>query len=347
MKKVVTLKKNRPIGRLISLVVIFGMFFVFGYAKDITVIEQSDNDNGYLTQKAEGNPDAHRATSVEDMVDKVLDDLGEGETIGTLTLVGHGSPGNISVGDGQGSEDGKRINGNCEDWEPHLEKLKGKFGPGGKVVLVGCNVGSCDKGRNKLKKIADVLGVPVEAPTGKTYGDCSEEPGSEHQVAEPGEDPPEHKDSPSDTKKKKEAPASEIPVNTQVDSTQQTATRDQAVPLINPDSVLGIAVYPIEFQGDYNMGNIVWDIVNRDEINDFFANIDFTTPINGLAVGANYNARVFLNINGRIAEYRIFCDFDYFMTEGDWENMYDIAWPLKQKLRVIVDSKLANPGSDG
>lgn len=50
----------------------FILIIITGCEKDIVVVEDSANDNGYLTGKANGNPNAIRATSKQDMVDKVL-----------------------------------------------------------------------------------------------------------------------------------------------------------------------------------------------------------------------------------------------------------------------------------
>jgi hypothetical protein len=48
--------------------------------------------------------------SVDEMVDHILNTLGPNECIGSITLIAHGCPGNISVGNGdRGSERGKEI----------------------------------------------------------------------------------------------------------------------------------------------------------------------------------------------------------------------------------------------
>jgi hypothetical protein len=330
------LRSRQHIGGLfICIITIFCLFaFTFmAFPKDITVIEDSDNDNGFLTEKAENNPDALRATSVQDMVDKVTGSLADDETIGTLTLIGHGSPGNISVGDGQGWESGKHIDGNREEWEGPLGQLKDKFGENGKLVLIGCNVGACDDGRTKLQELADFLGVPVEAPTGEVYGDCTEEEGSEHQVAEPGEPAPEHKASPSDTDK--ETKEDEVPLPTSVSQ----ITEKQKYPF-NVDSISGIAIYPMKLKKEYALKDIQFDITKKSDIKKFFSQIDFYPPLDGTSVGADYIALVFLKIGDQIVEYRIFCDYDYFLKKGDWKNMYDISLKLKQKLRKIVKEKI-------
>jgi hypothetical protein len=321
-------------GLFICLIAIFCLFaFTFtAFPKDITVIEDSDNDNGFLTEKAENNPDALRATSVQDMADKVTGSLAEGETIGTLTLIGHGSPGNISVGDGQGWESGKHIDGNRDEWEGPLGQLKDKFGENGRLVLIGCNVGSCDDGRNKLKELADFLGVPVEAPTGEVYGDCTEEEGSEHQVAEPGEPAPPHKDSPSDTDKKK---TDVVSVTTPVSQ----LTEKQKYPF-DVESISGIAIYPMKLKKEYAREDIQFDFTKKDVIKKFFSQIDFSPPLDGTSLGADYIASVFLKIGDQIVEYRIFCDYDYFLKKDDWKNMYDISWKLKQALRKMMKEKM-------
>jgi len=294
-----------------------------GKKKDIMVIEDSTNDNGYLTGKASRNPGALRATSKQDMVDKVLGELGKKDCIKTLTLVGHGSPGNISVGDGQGWETCKHINGNRNEWESILTKLKGKFCTGGKLILIGCNVGACDNGRNKLKELADFLNVTVEAPTGKTYGNCSEEAGSEHQIATPGEPAPPHKSSPSDAKKKeKDRPGGE-----------------QKIPF-DVQAVTGLAIYPAQLPVPTELDKIEYDYTDRDRISRFLSGIDFSETIDGTGLGTDYDAYVFLRFGEEVAEYRICADFDYFLAKDDWKSMYETLWGLEQELKGMLAKKL-------
>ena len=67
----------------------------------------------------------------------------------------------------------------------------------------GCNTGANEAGSNKLKEVADVTGVTVKAPTGKVYGDCTEEAGSVHQKGYPGSPALPPIGTPGDEKKRK------------------------------------------------------------------------------------------------------------------------------------------------
>ena len=294
-------------------------------SKDIIVVEDSDDDNGYLTGKANHNPGCIRATSKEDMVNKVLDKLGLCDCIKTLKLVGHGSPGNISVGDGQGWESCKHINGNRDEWEEPLSKLKGRFCNNAKILLVGCNVGACEKGAEKLQELADFWGVTVEAPTGKTYGDCSEEDGSEHQIATPGGEIPPHKESPSDKKKEKEG----------------EPKGEQKMPF-KIEEIKSIGIHPAQLARELKSPEDAAYIYSDEKnMKRFISGIDFSHVVNGEGLGADYSAHVFINIMGKVKEYRICADFDYFLEKNDWKNMYEITWDLKQEIRKAMDEILA------
>ena len=135
--------------------------------KDIHVVEKPpENANGAHKKDKEEVENMGETpimvTSVEEMVSEVLEELGDGNCIKKLYLYGHGSSGNISVGDGTKHIPGKRINGGENEWWKHLQKLKGRLCEGAKIYLFGCNVGSCSKGAAKLKKLADLLGVTVK-----------------------------------------------------------------------------------------------------------------------------------------------------------------------------------------
>jgi hypothetical protein len=291
--------------------------FGFTYRQDITVVEDSANDNGYLTGKANKNPGAIRATSKEDMVNKVLRRLYHCACIRKLKIVGHGAPGVISVGAGQSWGDCLEIDGK-DDWKTVLRPLQNRFCSNGRIILIGCNVGACEAGRNKLKELADYFGVPVEAPTGKTYGNCSEEEGSVHQIAYPGEPAPPHKSSPSDEKKKKEKPSGVRKFPFKV------------------ENIKGIAIYSIR-DVPKKLDEIKYKFTTSESILNFVSNIDFSKPINGYGLGARFNAVVYINFDTGIMEYRILSDFDYFMEKDNWEKLYDISWELKQKLRKMIE----------
>ena len=313
------------------------LIILTGCEKDIVVVEDSANDNGYLTGKANGNPNAIRATSKQDMVDKVLNKLGKGDCIKTLTLLGDGSPVNISVGDGQGWENCKHINNNRDEWEDILSKLKERFCKGGRLVLFGCHVGACEKGRDKLQELADFLGVTTEAPTGEVYGDCTEEAGSEYQIAAPGGPKPPHEPSPSDVKKLELG--KRIRELRHANKEKEKPGDKQVIPF-DIDSLTGIAIYPVQLRVPTETDRIEYDYTSKEDIRRFISGIDFSHTINGTGLGADYDAYVFLKFDKEIKEYRICSDFDYFLAKGDWKNMYEISWDLEQELKTLVEQKL-------
>ena len=313
------------------------LIILTGCEKDIVVVEDSANDNGYLTGKANGNPNAIRATSKQDMVDKVLNKLAKADCIKNLTLLGDGSPVNISVGDGQGWENCKHINNNRDEWEDILSKLKERFCKGGRLVLFGCHVGACEKGRDKLQELADFLGVTTEAPTGEVYGDCTEEAGSEYQIAAPGGPKPPHEPSPSDVKKLELG--KRIRELRHANKEKEKPGDKQVIPF-DIDSLTGIAIYPVQLRVPTETDRIEYDYTSKEDIRRFISGIDFSHTINGTGLGADYDAYVFLKFDKEIKEYRICSDFDYFLAKGDWKNMYEISWDLEQELKTLVEQKL-------
>lgn len=160
--------------------------------REIVVIERSDNDNGYLDKAAEKNAGKNpiRCSSKADMVAKILATLGPGDCIKRLRIIGHGSPGNISTGDGQGWESCKHIDNNRPEWAPALRPLVGRFCTDASIFLEGCNTGAEQDGANKLFALATFFGVTVAAYTGKVYGDGSTEKGTRVQRVRPGEGVP-------------------------------------------------------------------------------------------------------------------------------------------------------------
>lgn len=91
-----------------------------------------------------------------------------------LHIVGHGSPGNVSVGDGMVTNANEHINGkkaNTTEWQPVLTHLSARLCDRATVFLVGCRTGSCNKGRNKLYEVAKLMKKPVTAPLDIIDGD--------------------------------------------------------------------------------------------------------------------------------------------------------------------------------
>jgi hypothetical protein len=157
--------------------------------REIVVIERSDNDNGYLDKAAEKNASKNpiRCSSKADMVAKILATLGPNDCIKRLRIIGHGAPGNISTGDGQGREPCKHIDNNRRQWAPALQPLVGRFCADASIFLEGCNTGAEQAGADKLHELALFFGVTVAAYTGKVYGDGSTENGTRVQRVRPGE----------------------------------------------------------------------------------------------------------------------------------------------------------------
>ncbi len=135
----------------------------------ITVVEKATQNDPYNWWSAAIRSGESKAESVKDMVDKVLTRLGEGDSIDRLTLIGHGSPGNLSMGDGKGHEAGKHIGiGNQDEWLDDLDRLKGRFSAGALLTLRGCSTGKGQEGRELIELLHEELGIKVRAPTGPT-----------------------------------------------------------------------------------------------------------------------------------------------------------------------------------
>ncbi len=110
--------------------------------------------------------------------------------IDTLTIMGHGSSGLITVGGGQQAPECKYINGNTEDWMSVLEdKMKAALCDSAVIFLNGCNVGSGEKGLKKMQFIADAFDVTVIAPTrtGTAGEDLEDYESDSLRVVKPGD----------------------------------------------------------------------------------------------------------------------------------------------------------------
>lgn len=172
--------------------------------KSYTFVEETDSDNGHHWWYGLFHRGEKEAKSVKDLVDKILNDLKPGDCIKKLVIVGHGCPGNISVGNGQdGTDPKKEIDGNNEaDWGPELDRLSCRFCKDGVVYLRGCNVGAESEGAEKLFKIAQHLKcAKVQAPTGVCNALYTK---GEDQTVNPGDKtPPNSLPNPDKKKKKK------------------------------------------------------------------------------------------------------------------------------------------------
>lgn len=292
--------------------------------KTITVVEKepaSPPDNGFLAEKAGKNPGCLRVTSVKDMVDKVLNSLKPDEKIQRLVLYGHGQPGVIGIGDGMGWETGKHINSDTA-WQNELKRLKGKFTDDGEIFLGGCNTGANEAGSNKLKEVADVTGVTVKAPTGKVYGDCTEEAGSVHQKGYPGSPPLPPIGSPGDEKKRKKEAS--------------TAHSFSMSELKNNISAVYFqpAMSPIKSAGDAK-----YKFTDQQTVKKFIDGIDYGHTVNVKGVSGKLSGQVFFIRNGVPEEYVVFSDCDYFLKKGDWTKAYEVKLPLKNMLKGLMQDR--------
>ncbi len=137
--------------------------------KSFTFVEQTNSDNGYDSISAFLRFGVKRASSVQDLVDKVLAELQADDCISDITIIGHGAPGSISIGNGQsGTDSAKEINGNNETvWGPQLDRLRCRFCQNGYIFLRGCNVGADNAGAQKLFKImGHIVCATIKAMTG-------------------------------------------------------------------------------------------------------------------------------------------------------------------------------------
>jgi hypothetical protein len=148
---------------------------------DIVAIEDTPDDNGANWNNAFIRLGELDVVSVSDMVNKVIA-KSNGRLIGHLTIIGHGSGGNQSVGDGQKFDPtgnrsltidvntGALVGGA----ETDLVRLAGKFAPEAIVTLRGCNVALGDFGKMLLKRVSNLLGgVTVEGSEDLQYAGWS------------------------------------------------------------------------------------------------------------------------------------------------------------------------------
>lgn len=142
-----------------------------------------------------------RVTSIADLVNQLeTHRRTNGCCICRLMIVGHGSPGEISVGDGQESEPNRRLRVDDTVFASLVTGLKRVFctadeaaacdGCVPELVLWGCNVGSGPEGATLLQALADGIGVPVGAETGVVYGTLWPQRQSRRVRATPGQPAP-------------------------------------------------------------------------------------------------------------------------------------------------------------
>ena len=137
---------------------------------NVTVVDFGQNANIYNWREVITHIGEIEAETVDQMVVDVIAEVGDPATdcISRLTLVGHGTPGNISVGAGTGwMAEGSISTGN---FRPSIARLTPYFCDGATVVLYACNVGRGPTGATFIQTLADFWQVNVAAPTGAVNG---------------------------------------------------------------------------------------------------------------------------------------------------------------------------------
>ncbi len=144
--------------------------------KSFTFVEKPDATDPGVYLHYLVSPGAQRASSVKDLVDKILSQLGPNDKIKTLRLIGHGSPGSISVGTSSfilTAPDNQDLQGryigrfNTREWVSELARLKGRFAQNSAIHLRSCNTGAGEHGAKLLHLIREAVDCgEVTAPTG-------------------------------------------------------------------------------------------------------------------------------------------------------------------------------------
>ena len=292
--------------------------------KTIIVVESSPNDkSNFLTYRAKGSPDALRPTSVEDMVNKILASLKEGEKIERLEIFGHGYDGYISVGAGEIPESSKRINGNPE-WEVHLKRLKGKFTDKAEVFLCGCHTGAGEDGAKKLKKLADFWGVAVSASNGFVWANSTgawwEDPGAVHQRATP--DKPTPKALPYPVLPKAKSMAESLSL--------LDVRKDITAVYLHP------AMRPL--QGE-QATLAQHQFKQPKQVDDILTGINFNKPTSVIGLAAIVNARIFFAVGGKIEEFVVLGAYQYIAKKDDRNQAYTLSPQLSNTIRSLIEPK--------
>lgn len=327
--------------------------------KDINVVEDSKNDNGFLTAAAKHFPNPIRVTSKADLAKKVLASLGRGDCIKKLTLVGHGREGLISTGDGNKTETCKHINGNSQEWKDALKGLKGKFCAGAKIVLWGCNTGGGDAGKKKTQEIADYFGVTVEAQTGKVYGDGTTETGSKTTTTPPGSEeevvPTPNVCTPGYVPEPKPIPAP---------ASFPALGSPTVFPPIPPSEILAVTFIPASeftrlFQEtdatlpfaesailspagqDYVAAN---GLTDRDLIQQVVSGVSSDSISDASGLGADLNGAIVFRISsGQLLQYFTFGAYQYVLSGGDFKTSLNATCQGINLFRQLTEQKDATP----
>ena len=143
--------------------------------RDIWVVAESPGyDKAHSGVLADMNTRGITPVRAEDLTtlrDNVLAELASGDCIRNLYIVGHGSPGELSLY-GMSSDTDRVIGGTGSGGYDALFELMVVRGcPGPRTLyLFGCNVGALCQGSDKLFEFAKNLGVTVRAPIDMVSG---------------------------------------------------------------------------------------------------------------------------------------------------------------------------------
>lgn len=138
--------------------------------KEIYVLDFGVNKNLMNWREVVMHIGEIEAQSVDQMVRDVKTQVGDPakNCIQKLVLDGHGSPGNMSVGDGTGWVEGGQIS--TGNYRPSIRELTPYFCDEATVVLLGCNVGRGSVGARFIQNLARIWQVKVAAATGVVRG---------------------------------------------------------------------------------------------------------------------------------------------------------------------------------
>ena len=130
-----------------------GVYRYFSSEIDITAVT-SDDVVDWLVSAVQGHE--LQVTSISDMVDKVLAELGPSKKIKHFWIDSHGSPGTMYIGSDTLSA------ATLPTHTAAFSRLRGRFSATrGRVTLGGCNVAASAAGTALLRDLATLLNVPV------------------------------------------------------------------------------------------------------------------------------------------------------------------------------------------
>jgi hypothetical protein len=293
---------------------------------DITVVERTGSDNGAMFWADLFSPGGIEATSVSDMVDKILAKLTKkGCCLKELTIIGHASSGDVSVGNGQtGTDPKKNIDGNAGVWGPELQRLQGRWCPNARITIGGCHFGAGQAGADKLFAIAQVIGVRVRGFTGFIHFPDWFDDG-EWVEATPTQKPAA-KGPPDEGEKKKALKTASSRI--------VTFREADVVRALSVDDILGLSVTP-KHRGE--AGPSPLSPSQLDAVRDALAR---HRPINATLAAAAIDAFVQIEVGGASQETCPPLVFSYLIggsrylvLGGDWASVHPLGYAMRSEER--------------